>query len=401
MDKQSAESAAANPAKSGTTNGAVIEKFAPAFVPGPFPLRNPGTSCFLNALLQGLASCTAFTRAVLANEEYLKLTKTGAAVFNFISAYASPEAAKLGPQINRDIEWHSTAIVAAIIQDLQRRRPRVKFGLAQESASEAFIHLLDMMEPAEKTAGSASESPITRLFQHRCVCTVYCGGCRQIVSRENDYGVIVNTFYLRDMKNRPRSVADFSDALVAHNSVLTDYVCDQCSAKAGPQERGADGRPSAPIISFRRYRLSMVPEIIACLFEIYGARTQYFIPAKLEIPRIGGGVHVYSQVAQILHTGTLNGGHYIAYALRNPKIYVFDDAATPREAREFAQSPNTYIVLYHYYCEAEDRANAAGSSGPSSKPPEPSTGATPRRNTTEPPDSPKKGTEGPLGPTGY
>lgn len=342
--------------KNGGTAGSAIEKFAPAFVPGPFPLRNPGNGCFLNALLQGLVSCTAFTRAVLASKEYLQLTKTGAAVFNFVSAYATPEAAKSPQQINRDIEWQSTAIVAALVQDLQQRRPRVKFGLSQESASEALVHLLDMMEPAEKDAGSASESPITRLFQHRCVCTVYCGGCRQIVSRENDYGVVVNTFYLRDMKKRPQSVEDFSEALVAHNSVLTDYVCDKCSAKAGQQERSAESHSAAPLISFRRYRLSMVPEIIACLFEIYGVhggRTQYFIPAKLEIPRVGGGFHVYSQVAQILHSGTLSGGHYITHALRNPRIYLFNDAAPPRETNTFVQSPNTYIALYHYYCEAD------------------------------------------------
>lgn len=356
MDRQPATDKAT---KNENTAGSAIEKFAPAFVPGPFPLRNPGTCCFLNALLQGLVSCTAFTRAVLANKELLALTKTGTAVFNFVSAYATPVSAKPAQQVNHDIEWHSTAIVAALVQDLQLRRPRVKFGLSQESASEALVHLLDMMEPAEKNAGSASESPITRLFQHRSVCTVYCGGCRQIVSRENDYGVILNTFYLRDMKKRPQSVEAFSDALVAHNSVLTDYVCDNCSAKAGPQERGADGRSAAPIISFRRYRLSMVPEIIVCLFEIYGVhggRTQYFIPAKLEIPRIGGGFHVYSQVAQILHSGTLSGGHYVAHALRNPRIYLFNDDATPRESSAFSQSPNTYIALYHYYCEAEDGA---------------------------------------------
>jgi uncharacterized UBP type Zn finger protein len=373
MDRQPAADTAT---KNGGTAGTAVEKFAPAFVPGPFPLRNPGNGCFLNALLQGLVSCTAFTRAVLANKEYLQLTKTGAAMFNFVSAYATPEAAKPAQQISLDIEWHSTAIVAALIRDLQQRRPRVRFGLSQESASEALVHLLDMMEPAEKNAGSASESPITRLFQYRCVCTVYCGGCRQIVSRENDYGVVVNTFYLRDMKKRPQTVEEFSDALVAHNSVLTDYVCDHCSAEAEPQEQGADGHPTAPqhpVISFRRYRLSMVPEIIACLFEIYGVhggRTQYFIPAKLEIPRIGGGVHVYSQVAQILHSGTLNSGHYITHALRNPRIYLFNDAATPRESNAFVQSPNTYIALYHYYCEAEDLKPAKAKPAPERPAPE-------------------------------
>ncbi len=371
--------------KNGNTAAAAIEKFAPAFVPGPFPLRNPGNGCFLNALLQGLVSCTAFTRAILANKEYLQLTKTGAAVFNFVSAYATLEAAKPAQQVNRDIEWHSTAIVAALVQDLQQRRPKVKFGLSQESASEALVHLLDMMEPAEKNAGSASESPITRLFQHRCVCTVYCGGCRQVVSRENDYGVAVNMFCLRDLKKQPQSVGDFSDALVAHNSVLTGYVCDRCSAKAGQQERGADDRTPAPVISFRRYRLSMVPEIIVCLFGIYGSRTQHFIPAKLEIPRVGGGFHVYSQVAQILHSGTLSGGHYVTHALRNPQIYLFNDAATPQKSNAFVQSPNTYIALYHYYCETSSIGEQPEPSGTAGAPKNGGEGRAENKNLLAPP----------------
>ncbi len=335
-----------------------MDPYDRTLVPAPFGLNNTGAICYLNSFLQVLAGCSSFTRAVLQNKEYLRQTRTGTAVLNFVESYASQ-----GPVPG--IEYESAHVLGALQTDLRARRPNVRFGAGQESASEALVHLLDMMEPPKTLGGhgasgkppaspdglpvESSESPITRLFLHRFRCDTHCRQCRGVVSRVTDYAVNFNLFHIDGLREPPVTVAKFSDAIRLQISTVEGYSCESCAAGQGNAVRST---------GYRVYNLTMIPEIVFCMFNIYAGygpvrRLRYF-PDRLEIPASQKGMkHVFRLVGQIEHSsGSLEGGHYWARALRAGGVYLFNDASV--SPASFVASPTTYIIAYHY-----DRTTAA------------------------------------------
>lgn len=388
-----------------------MESYDEKFVPNPFALNNTGVICHFNSLLQALASQPVFIAAVLKNAEYMQKTGTGKAMLNFIKLMftlddsGTAKAAKAA--VPDDIMSHSGAILIALARDLAVRRPYVKFGASQESASEGLVHLLDMMEPpVEKQAsnkdssssttsapielaavpgpgGAVSptsvESPITRLFLHRYRCEVHCSKCKNVVSTMTDLSVQFNLFYFDKLREMPKTAEAFSEAIRRHVTLVEDYACDKCkegrktctcdhcgqlrAAIAAAEASGA-AKPKVCTCDhcrckgtgYRLYRLSMIPEIAVCLFNLYRhPRPLRFVPGTLSFPAKEGGSLLFVETAAVEHFGSLSSGHYIGRGLRaHGKVYLFNDSAFPQPTT-FVASPNTYIAMYHYSgCIAND-----------------------------------------------
>jgi hypothetical protein len=358
-----------------------VEAYDGALAPDGFGLNNTGAICYFNSFLQTLAGCTAFTRAVLQNKDYLLQTGTGTAMLRFVEAFVGPEGRRAPAQ---DVAHHSSRVLGALVSDLRVRRPRAlkNFGGGQSSASEALVLLLDMMEPAgqpfergaalvplpdtmrtadqalergdvaEASAGSPSvedaekqtaavlsvESPITRLFLHRFRCKLHCRQCNQVVSTMTDYMVMFNLFHIDELREPPRNSAEFAKTLLRHIVKTEDYTCEKCKTKA---------------TAFRVYSLTMVPEILFCAFNLYdgyaggGHRTRFF-PERLEFPSIENGTALeFRLVGQIEHSGSTSGGHYWAHALRSGgQVLTLNDTGV--SASRFGPRPNTYIIAYHF-----------------------------------------------------
>ena len=321
-----------------------MDPYDKQYVPGPFGLMNTGAICYLNSFLQMLASCSSLTKAVLGNEEYLSRTKTGAAVAMFVRSYAQKDGAA-PDTLRTDIGNRSAEVLRALVSDLRVRRPRVVFGAGQESASEALHHLLDMMEPPDDAPENARDedstlvrsvnSPITRLFLHRFRCNIHCRACKQVVSQNTDYAVNFNLFHLDSLKIAPNP-QDFSKAVRLQVSSTTDYECPACRVKT---------------TAFRVYNLTMIPEIIFCMFNLYveygGTRVARYVPDRLEFPSMAGGKLVFRLVGQVEHGGSLAGGHYWARGLRaGERVYLLNDSSVTISS--FAPTPYTYIVVFHF-----------------------------------------------------
>ena len=324
-----------------------IEPYDPGLAPAPFGLANTGATCYLNAFLQALASCTAFTRAVLGNGPYMGRTATGAAVYAYVAAYAAADAkggrALAAPQC----EMASAGILRALVADLAARRPSVRFGGGQESASEALHHILDMLEPppAAERAGAPLTGPIARLFLHRYRSTGICSQCRAVVSTTEDYAVNINLFHLTAAHDTP---ATFSEAVRRHETVVPDYACEACARTAA----AAGVTPQrTQLVSIRR--LTMAPELLVCAFNIYAEHRAHYFPGQLEFPAEGGGRLGYRLVAQVEHAGALTGGHYWARGLRRedgpdgPRLRPYELNDSSVGAAAFGPAPSTYLVFYH------------------------------------------------------
>jgi len=301
-----------------------MDPYAPPLAPAPFGLNNTGSICYLNGFLQALVSCTAFTRAVLGHQDYLSRTPTGATMCRFVAAALAPTP-----------EADSAAVLHALVADLRARRPQVRFGAGQESASEALIHILDMMEPEPEPGVAPDESPITRLFAHRFRCVTVCRRCGHRSATLTDHAVNFNLFHLDAAP--PTSAAEFSVALRRQLSETSGHRCPACADSPGP--------------AVRLYTLAMVPEILFCMFNLYdeygGAHHARFFPARFGIPALDGGELEFRLVAQVEHSGSLSGGHYWARALRaGDQVYQLNDTGVM--PAKFAPTANTYISVYHF-----------------------------------------------------
>jgi len=306
-----------------------MDPYDPALAPPAFGLNNTGVICYFNSFLQSLVGCTAFTRAVLGAPDYLQRTRTGAAVLEFVQSYAGPAGMRAAPPSA------SAQVLSALVSDLAVRRPRVVFGNSQESASEALIHLLDMIEPpvlvddTPTTPVKPMTHPISQIFTHRQRCEVWCENCKAVVSTTTDTGVNFNLFHYDEA--RPTNPVEFTRLIRSHRSAATGYQCEKCGQKNSV---------------VRSYKLSMVPEIIVCMFNIYGVRHQArYFPEQFELPGFGDPIR-FQVVGQVEHAGGLNGGHYWARGRRSGGVFTLNDGGVAPSA--FMPTTNTYFVMYHF-----------------------------------------------------
>jgi uncharacterized UBP type Zn finger protein len=326
-----------------------MEAYNKHLVPAAFGLVNTGAICYFNSFLQVLAGCPSFTKAVLANSKYLSQTKTGVALCLFVVHYStqSPETSQM-----------TSNILSALVADLAIRRQHVRFGSGQESASEVLLHLLDMLEPSKLPGDPVVENPITRLFLHRFRCDITCRACKKEVSKTTDYAVNFNLFHIDQMIRKPSTVAEFSRAIRIQVSLTEDYSCALCpcptcgstTPRTDEKCQNCGGTNMAKSTATRVYSLSMIPEIVFCMFNLYGESTRIarYFPDRLEFPASSGGVLNFRIVGQVEHAGSLSGGHYWARGLRQDgDVYTLNDTGVYGGSK-FESTPNTYIVVYHY-----------------------------------------------------
>ncbi len=301
-----------------------MDAYRPEATPPAVGLVNTGATCYFNALLQSLASCTALTRAAGAHTALLSGTRTGRALLDYFAALG------LLARPGGDPTTASGRVLAALVADLAERRPGVTFGAGQESASEALVHILDMLEPP----ALAATSPIADLFLHRSSCAVHCRSCRR-ASVMRDHAVHLSLFHF-DRIEPPRTPFDFARALSRQISEVDDYRCEHC-----------DQRGSA----LRVYALAMVPEVLYCIFNLYdgygGSRQARWFPVRFTMPgKKPGELLQYRLVSQIEHSGSLSGGHYWARCLRQGAVHTLNDLSVSPSS--FGPSGLTYIIVYHY-----------------------------------------------------
>lgn len=328
-----------------------MEKYNEELIPNPFGLVNTGVICYFNSFLQTLSGCSAFTNMILTNKEYMHMTRTGSAMYNYVLAYSNNET---------DVSNYPIIILRSLIQDLKERRPSIQFGRGQESAHEVFILLLDMMEPIidpEKveTDGANSEapsslissisSPITKLFLHKCEWDTSCIRCNKILSKKIDYGVIFDLHHIDDKSNVEYIKASlgqsniqyspqiFSNLIKHHISSVEGYYCDVCNK---------DDK------IYRIYNLKRIPEIVFCSFNIYYQQMRHvrYFPPHLEYDTINKEKMHFKLIGQIEHSGSLDGGHYWAKGLRKDGIvYELNDMSISQS--NFQSTPRTYMIIYH------------------------------------------------------
>ena len=256
------------------------------FLPKASGLHNTGSICYFNSLLQVLVSCTSL--------RYWKPTIIDQLVAMFQKCVS----------VSEFNVFDSSELLAAL------RIKVPQFGHGQESASEALSLLLN----------SINNDELSNMFIHRFKYVTKCINCLHVTEQIRDHSMFFEMFHTTEV-NVPN--------MINHKTILSDYKCDKC----------------ANIGAIRISKLTMLPEIIICLFNVYYEKRVHSFPQTLAFPGTHNNELIYTVVGQIEHFGSLSGGHYISRALRNDGVYLFNDLSFTKS--KFEPTVNTYIVVYH------------------------------------------------------
>ena len=186
-------------------------------------------------------------------------------------------------------ESYSSTILEALGKDLKESQPKnyeIICSGAQQSASEGFILLLDCIKSLE----------IKKLFYSKF-----------------DNGMLQPYHTLFDIK-RLSEVG------------LIDYLkYDIIDTEDKKLVR----------------KLTHAPYILVFIFNKYNQKIIIEMPKTFNLtPSIK-----YILKSDILHSGSLGGGHYVARGYRNDKCYMFNDTSV-HEIEDMTPSANTYMMFY-------------------------------------------------------
>jgi ubiquitin C-terminal hydrolase len=283
-----------------------MDPYNEEYLPPPLGSMNTGAICWLNSLMQSLLSCPVFVRRVLGSKRKLGRTEIGEALYTVVWT----------AMYDHDRFPYTVGLLKKQIT-IQKK----SFGNGQECASEGLLYLLELVQ-------GSKDYFLSNLFMHRIRCDFLCEQCRVCRSSGVDYGISLQLFQL----TTPITTAEeFVANLKVHLSP-SDKPCDDCGATL-----------------VRRYRLTMVPEIVIVMFNKYGVqvpRLAHYVPRQFTLPGTDGSEMIYMQVAQIEHHGSLHGGHYFAKCLRQGGVFLLNDASCSKS--EFSPTSNTYIVIYNF-----------------------------------------------------
>jgi len=263
-----------------------MKALEPIFLPKPSGLYNTGSICYFNSLLQVLASCTSLhhwkSRSKSKLEDEFKDFITNSKVFDPMAS-------------------------SNLLNIFRLQVPN--FGNGQESASEALTLLLNAID----------NNSLNNRFIHRFKYNIKCMSCFYTTEIIKDHSILFELFHTTEVNE---------DSMLIHKTLLSDYKCEKCN-KIG---------------AVKTARLTMLSEIIICLFNVYYSKITHRFPDFLEFPGMDEPLK-YKIVGQIEHSGSLNGGHYWARALRDSGIYLFNDNSY--SSSKIEPTSNTYIIVYH------------------------------------------------------
>lgn len=262
----------------------------------PTGLHNTGSICYLNSLLQALASCQAIYGYKNTSKKETKLHS----VFNEY-IYQLNEG-NLDSNISKELADALTTTLTNNTSVSSR-----SFGHGQESVCETFILLID----------SLGSKDLIKKFIHRFRYENECINCKNI-TKGTDHNISINLFFTKILN---------VENLIRYKTIVDDYKCEKCG-KLG---------------IIRSCRLTMLSEIIVITFNVFHKKIRHQWPLELDFTE---SKLKYILVGQIEHFGSLNGGHYTARGLRqHNEVYLFNDMSY--NLSKFEPTENTYILIYH------------------------------------------------------
>jgi ubiquitin C-terminal hydrolase len=296
----------------------------------PTGFINTGSSCYFNALLQSMLSCTSFIETLIKEKENVHPDNEVVKLFiNYIEENNKYD--KSVSDIN-SLSLYSKLIYEKMVNQLcKRKKNNIKeFMTGQQCVGEGFHYLLESMEKI---------NPVQKLFLHRYKSLIYCIECKKWVSKVD----CLYSLFEIDPKLKSEQLEKFKDYHIKSND-MNSFISKQSSYVEGYKCNVCMKTDD----KFRINALIMIPEILVIMSKKYNLNKKLDIYTKFpEHMEFNGDKKklYYTAVAQIEHSGGKNGGHYWAIVKRNGNWYNINDDIVVQS--EFKPTNDTYVVFYH------------------------------------------------------
>jgi ubiquitin C-terminal hydrolase len=279
-----------------------------------FGLENCGNLCYLNSLIQALMSCSSFNKRMLSLRQKFEDSKNTLGL-EYINLYLKNKRTE--PQDFDNIKHDSTKKILDEMIELRNNSKKVDnlHSGRQEDVDEGLVLMLD-------TLGKDIENLFYIRHEHHITCTE-CKKSHTIAGEPSEYMVNMsdcNPFVLGKLDTREK----IQDYIKVTYDIPYGYKCDNCKKENMPKQKTLiwgyyvlKRLSSILILRFTGKQASLANQ----RFNTKGTTKDYenqkdlYFPEYLEFESIDGHLR-YEMVAQILQSGSLSGGHYIAKCKR-------------------------------------------------------------------------------------
>jgi ubiquitin carboxyl-terminal hydrolase 36/42 len=266
-------------------------------------LQNIGNTCYMNSALQLLLNCSDFKNIIInypVNNklQYIPIIKT------FITDYEISNKNVINP---------------VDIKELIEKYNKQFMGNKQQDAYEFLIYFLDMIN-----SELSKDFNLFNIFGLEFNINFKC----KMINCLNENEHIEKELFLNlDMDNNLNNSYRKYKSIV---KLIDDnlYYCEKCKQKQPGRKRTENKRwANNLIIVLKRFNYNLQKD-----------------NSNIDIPL--NWRHNYKLKGGILHSGGVNGGHYIYYGLVNDKWYIFDDS-TIRELNNIDDYLKKSYILHY------------------------------------------------------
>ena len=271
---------------------------------------NTGAICWMNSLLQAILACARFRNVIIT------CPNTGSATLVILKLLCKDYATN---SIDDQSMYrsYSAKLLEALAMDLRDRQPKNYIILCdgnQQSASEGFVLLLSALRSLE----------VNQLFFHLTMNKIYDKTTGKEISSQK---AMMNFFTVFDEQRLINE--GLETYIMKEQDIITNENGVQC---------------------IKTSTLYYSPEIIVVLLNRYTTRnTLIKLPDTLRVPyREKGKYMSYKRKSDILHTGSLHGGHYVARInSTDNQCYLCNDNMV-RKISDMETTSSTYMTFYEY-----------------------------------------------------
>lgn len=256
----------------------------------PRGLKNTGTICYFNALLQGILSCPNLVKYFLTHDHKSEISKDFKRFIN--------------NEIDNVQLWKTFVT--------KTRFPA--FGRGQEDASEGLTLLFQSIDCKQ----------LDYHLLHKYEKDIKCG-CNN--NQHIDESIICEISE-QDLEQHDGNLNEY---ILNHVSELSDYKCDKCKKPAKNQHSS----------------LKMIPEIFIIQYKKFHAKFIGSTPKYLKIPS-KKRIMAYELMCQVMHSGNMNGGHYWAICSREDGNYNINDASVTKSEELYTPKKTSYLLWYQF-----------------------------------------------------